>query len=159
MKAKLTTLKDAIGKPYIGILIDDYPELNKIVLDRVEEFKTIRTNADAMIEKQQSRDKGHRHITVFTPMDCDKNPELLKTAGIDILDLMLFGIGMIDIPKGDETYETFYVLADSKEIQELRHQYNLPDKDLHVTLGFSHKDLFHKPKDISTLWRYRKFNT
>ena len=151
MTGKLSILKDVANNSYLGIIIDDSPELNKEVLDEVAMFKTFREDAAILIEKQQSRDKGHRHITVFTVMECQKDPKTLSLEGAIINDLKLFGIGSINIDKDGVLMETFYVLAQSELIQELRHRYDLKDKDLHVTIGFTHKDLFHKFKDIGTL--------
>ena len=44
-----------------------------------------------------------------------------------------------------------YVVVSWPEIQELRERFGLPKKDLHVTLGYTQKDIHGVPKDESTL--------
>jgi hypothetical protein len=67
-------------------------------------------------------------------------------------DLIMEGIGSIS--KHELT--TYYIVCKSNKINDLRKSYNLNEKDLHITIGFTHKDLFHDRKNICV--KVRKIN-
>ncbi|PXF45260.1 Glutathione S-transferase C-terminal domain-containing protein [Gracilariopsis chorda] len=51
----------------------------------------------------------------------------------------------------DVKHEVFFVVIEWPEAQQLRGQMGLPVKDLHITLGFTEKDIHNCRKDLNTL--------
>ena len=141
----LTYLKDSIGNNYLGIKFDHNnvePFLNKLkeVLSE-EDYETY-------TDSQQKRDHGGYHMTVINVMDYNK---LSKEMGIsnfvnslessfdyEIDDLQLLGLGTAT--KNENT--TYFVVGKSEKLQAIRQRYELPEHDMHITLGFKWKDVF-----------------
>lgn len=113
---------EALVQPYIQ-------ELKEIYKDDLEKI-------EKAIENQQKRDNGKYHMTIFTPQE-SKNikEEDLGVAGADKIFLM--GLGKVE-KDGEEAY---YIAVESPQMQGLRTICDLPEKDFHITLGFTDKDI------------------
>lgn len=89
---------------------------------------------------------GKFHITVLSVPEMSKAKEL-DTIHIDISDIEIKGVGSLT----DMHMETFFIVVESKKINQFRTSLGLKEKDLHVTIGFTHKDLFNGRKNIPNL--------
>jgi hypothetical protein len=102
------------------------------------------------------KNKKEHHITVISP---EEAPYLLRLSRKDPEDLFgelyvegepeLVGIGR----QSEDDNEVYYVVVNWPEIQDVRHAFGLPPKDLHITLGYTEEDIHGVPKDESTLIR------
>eukprot|EP01031_Cornospumella_fuschlensis_P037192 gene37192-45144_t len=76
------------------------------------------------------------HCTVFTPSELQNistTAVLDHSATIDVHDM---GLSVIKVDR----VQAWYVVLYSPPLQALRSQFGLPEKDLHITLGFEHSD-------------------
>ena len=99
------------------------------------------------------RDGGyHFHITALDPKETrslKKSGEILRfREGISKrkFSFEIDGVGSVS-RNGKETY---YAIVKSHDIQEVRKEFGLGEKDLHITLGFSGGDVHGVPKGEST---------
>lgn len=132
---------------YFGVDIDE-----NLLTDRLHSWREHigSEKADILEKYKYNRDKGrHFHITVISPPEMrqigyKKVSEMFnnKKAGF-----ILGGIGTIS--EGEN--ETWFVTAECEEMDKNRAELGLPPKDYHVTLGFLHKDVFSKFKNINTV--------
>lgn len=138
---KLEILKDVVGNDYVGINIPSN-QVSRYLSLMNGDFKPFN-------EKLLERNSGHYHITVFNVMECQANPNHLKRAGLKIEDndVVMTGVGSIEIEKKGEIMKTFFIPIYSPFLNDLRSQLGLKEKDLHITIGFTHKDLFHARKN------------
>lgn len=140
----ITHIKDITGSNYLGIKIDQ-STIQKF-LDELKDH--LGDEYDKYIKNQQNRDRGSHHITVVNVMDYNK---LSKESGISnfvnsldkvfkfpIDDLKMMGVGTAK--RNENT--TYFVVCKSEKLEAVRRRYELPDHDFHITLGFSHKDVF-----------------
>lgn len=140
----ITHIKDITGSNYLGIKIDQ-STIQKF-LDELKDY--LGDEYDKYITNQQNRDRGSYHITVVNVMDYNK---LSKESGISnfvnsldkvfkfpIDDLKMMGVGTAK--RNENT--TYFVVCKSDKLEAVRRRYELPDHDFHITLGFSHKDVF-----------------
>jgi hypothetical protein len=140
----ITHIKDITGSNYLGIKIDQ-STIQKF-LDELKDH--LGGEYDKYITNQQNRDRGSHHITVVNVMDYNK---LSKESGISnfvnsldkvfkfpIDDLKMMGVGTAK--RNENT--TYFVVCKSEKLEAVRRRYELPDHDFHITLGFSHKDVF-----------------
>lgn len=140
----ITHIKDITGSNYLGIKIDQ-STIQKF-LDELKDH--LGDEYDKYITNQQNRDRGSHHITVVNVMDYNK---LSKESGISnfvnsldkvfkfpIDDLKMMGVGTAK--RNENT--TYFVVCKSEKLEAVRRRYELPDHDFHITLGFSHKDVF-----------------
>ncbi len=141
----ITYLKDTIGNNYLGIKFDKSvvdPFLNKL--------KDILTEDEYKVftENQQKRDHGSYHMTVINVMDYNR---LSKEIGTDtfvnsleivfdteIDDLQMLGLGTAT--KNEN--RAYFVVCKSEKLNIIRERYELPEHDMHITLGFKWKDVF-----------------
>jgi hypothetical protein len=145
----ITHLRDVIGNNYLGLKIPI-----DIIQPFLDELKDILGEVDYNIftENQIKRDGGHYHITVINVMDFNR---LSKQLGMDkfvnsldlifkypIDDLKLLGIGRVQ--KNENV--AYFVVCDSDKLDAVRIRFELSKHDFHITLGFSHKDIFGVPK-------------
>ncbi len=141
---KLQIIKDIIGNEYIAGVFDTsnivLSKLLSFAFDNIDHFKLFN---DKLLE----RNHGIFHLTVFNVMECSKNPDLLKLDGLSVEFFRMNGIGSIS--KDDKA--TFFIPCDSSDIDILRNFIGLNKKDLHITIGFTHKDLFHDRKNICNI--------
>lgn len=140
----ITHIKDITGSNYLGIKINQ-STIQKF-LDELKDH--LGDEYDKYITNQQNRDRGSHHITVINVMDYNK---LSKESGISnfvnsldkvfkfpIDDLKMMGVGTAK--RNENT--TYFVVCKSEKLDAVRKRYELPDHDFHITLGFSHKDVF-----------------
>jgi hypothetical protein len=140
----ITHIKDITGSNFFGIKIDQ-STIQKF-LDELKDH--LGDEYDKYITNQQNRDRGSHHITVVNVMDYNK---LSKESGISnfvnsldkvfkfpIDDLKMMGVGTAK--RNENT--TYFVVCKSEKLEAVRRRYELPDHDFHITLGFSHKDVF-----------------
>jgi len=79
---------------------------------------------------------------------------LLQTIPADWKDL---GLGtardmIVDtVTQASISNRVFYKVIEWPACQALRHSFMLPQRDLHITVGFEHSDLHHVRKDAKTL--------
>jgi hypothetical protein len=138
MNMQLQKIQDVLGNDYIAIVVD-----GKSIEDIINGMNDKITDFDKYNEKLLERNHGTYHITVFNVMECKKNPDCLHYAGTVVSDAIFKGIGSIE--KNGQT--TMFIVVESDTIQALRCDAGFPDKDLHVTIAFTDKDLFHARKN------------
>lgn len=143
----IEVIADKKGQPYIAAVVDkSVAELYQNALLSID------SNAGDYINKQMVRDSGQHHITVLTVAEyhaVQKDEEKLKSLNEYLGNTIYFVFSTIgSIEKAEQ--KTFYALCESGYVQQLRENVGLSEKDLHMTLGFKEKDLFHKKKDYST---------
>ncbi len=138
MEMQLQKIQDVLGNDYIAIVIDGnfIEEIITGLNDKISDF-------DKYNQKLLDRNHGTYHITVFNVMECQKNPECLHYAGTVINDTIFKGVGSIE--KNGQT--TMFIVVDSNGIQKIRCNAGFAEKDLHITVGFTDKDLFHARKN------------
>ena len=158
MNYKIVKIQEGNSLSYIGIIFSIYEENEKIIISHINKLKDYfnhyegtrsipEIDTDEWFDNQQKRDHNLWHITLFTPNECKNNPRLFEATKNEIDDITFKGIGAI----ARNEQSTFYILLESIQLQLLRNIYSLPPKDFHITIAFSHKDLFHQIKDESTL--------
>lgn len=148
---KLQLIKDVNNNDYIGLNIPSIQVLNKPILTLINNIgykKTIDCLNNVVI-----RNGGYYfHCTVFNVMEFGMIKKQLENNFFqdDIINdidynLIFDGIGLGTNDKGDETY---FIVCHCKELNDLRIKYNLEPKDLHITIGFTNKDIFNIDKSI-----------
>lgn len=144
MNCRIEYLRDVVGNNYLGVNV--YTSIVDPFLNRLKNI--IGDNYDSYIKNQKDRDHGHYHITVINVMDYNK---ICNKLGMDkfinslesvfnyeIDDVKLLGIGTAE-KAGNRTY---FIVAQSDKLQEIRKKYELPEHDFHITIGFLYKDVF-----------------
>jgi hypothetical protein len=154
MTLQLRYIKDVIGNPYIGFVVPlNMPDKNGMTLlellatawDTIPDFPDSNTNLLV-------RNHGVYHITMFNVMEMKQK----TITDIKIDELIRYGSHMFEykgigsITKGDMS--TYYVVVDSEEMNIERNIVGLPPRDLHITIGFTHKDLFTERKNVANFY-------
>jgi hypothetical protein len=139
-------ITDFIGQPYLTVVFqpDDIKPFLKLFHNIVPDFRGLIMNSNLL-----KRNHGIYHMTILTV------PEYRKALGIygphnwfniTIDDIQLLGIGKATKSLNDETY---YIVAESKTLNNFRTSLNylkksliVEPKDFHITLGFDIKDIF-----------------
>jgi hypothetical protein len=104
---------------------------------------------DQIVRKKAERDgEDHFHMTVITPPEYrrlmnEKRFELPSKA----FRVQLEGVGTAS----NERSQTWFAVAHSTAVDHYRYSLGLPRHDLHITLGFTEKDVHGVKKDASTL--------
>ena len=125
---KIEILKDSIGGEYIGFNVD-----KSIIQKHLD--KMVELGLTTEIENQQKRDSNKYHITLF---NFKNYKEYLHLVGMDVNDVVILdGIGSIS----DNKSTTYFIPVESNTIKEYT------DKDLHIAIGFSIKDVFNQRKN------------
>ena len=112
-------------------------------------------NADKMEQAKVQRDGTRKfHVTVFTYKDLRKLGKggvrkVYEVLSDTRLDLKLEGVGTINDP--DSNKETWFIKAACPELNSIRSNLGLEDKDFHVTIGFTGGDVFNRYKGYDTL--------
>lgn len=138
---------DTKGQPYIAALVPAH-----IAQIYQNSLKVIQDSAQPLIDNQIKRDSGAHHITILNAAEYNAvKKDINKSAIVDSyvgqeFDFIFGTMGSIE----KQEQKTFYALCESGYIQRLRENIGFTQKDLHMTIGFSPKDLFHKKKDDST---------
>lgn len=137
-------IQDVFGSNYLGIEIQPndidpfLSQLKELLGDSYEEFT----------KNQQSRDKDGFHINLMNVMEYNELSEKMgldkfinsldKVLKFEVSDVKLLGIGKAE-KHGNQSY---YVVVNSDQLQDIRRHYELPEEDFHVTIGFKHKDVY-----------------
>jgi len=141
-----TYLQDVIGNNYIGLKFD-LQTVSPFLL-QLKEIIGNDSLYEEMVSYQQQRDHDSYHSTIINVMDYNR---LSKEMGMDgfvnslegvfkypIDDLKMMGVGTAQ--KNEN--QTYFIVLKSEKLEVIRRQYNLPEHDFHVTLGFKYKDVF-----------------
>lgn len=142
-------LKDLFGNNFIGIKIyqpqvDPYLEKLKTILK--EDFNEFTKN-------QLERDRGEYYIKVINNFEYDS---LCQTEGMDkfinsldsVFDFEIDDIRLIGLGKAEfGVNKSYFIIANSTKLEEIRNRYELPKTDFHVTLGFKWKDVENARKN------------
>lgn len=145
---KLEILKDILGNNYIGIDVTNHSTTSNC-LYIISKYLELNINIEESIQNVLKRNNNKYHITVFNVAECNKNNDLFNLIDLDIADIKFDGIGMVS---KDNMHVIFIVIV-SKQLNKLRESYGFNNKDLHVTLAFTHKDLFNVSKKIPNLYK------
>jgi hypothetical protein len=142
----VTTIRNQDEQPYIGVHIPENLLLSSLQLMR----KYVEAPAyDRFRSKQNDRDDGGFHMTIFDPTEyaSAKGPDLEYYINHTYLWMRLIGLGrQID---GDE--ECYFCAIECEGAQKIRHRRGLGNRDMHVTLGFKNVDLHQVPKGTNTV--------
>ena len=154
MTLQLRYIKDVICNPYIGFVVPlnmcdrfgvSLMDMLSIAEKQIPDFTQCNANLLA-------RNHGVYHITMFNVMEM----KLKAVTGIKIDESIRYGSHMFEykgigcITKGDMS--TYYVVVDSDEMNIERNIVGLPSRDLHITIGFTHKDLFTERKNVANFY-------
>lgn len=143
MIARLEYIKDIANLNYVGVNI--YADAVYPFLEKMKSY--LGDNYDEYVKNQQDRDRNHYHCTVFNVAELNQiisqdinNANILHQimADIEFDDFQMLGLGSAQ--KNEN--KAYFVVCRSQLIQELRRRFNLPEKDLHITLGFKWRDVF-----------------
>jgi hypothetical protein len=144
---KISLLRSSSGRRYLGI--KDIPT-NKLLKYQIALRSTI-GNSDYLLAaaNQLRRDKGVYHITLTNPQEYESLTALKlvtdsigKDARVD-----LNGIGKRTTTPGNST---FYIIANSRDLDEIRQSFGLKKREFHVTLGFLKNDIHGVSKGNSS---------
>lgn len=152
----LQFLRDIFDAHYVGIDVELMtPDKNGLTLnDMLERAAIDIPNFSECNENLLNRNSGKYHITVFNVVEWNQhkvNPDIIGST-YDSSKFEYKGIGSIS--KGDMT--TYFVVIHSDAINAVRVDAGYPKKELHVTIGFTHKDLFHEPKSVTNVFEIKK---
>lgn len=148
--SRITRILSKSGRPYLAISVekeDLNPYLEKLYSIEKERFLVLTKN-------QCDRDRGEFHVTVVDPREYKEIFEgQSKRIFYDLykqsISYCFIGLGFANI---DEK-KSYFVIVESRDLLEIRKAFGLPEKDFHVTLGFSEVDLQGVRKDRTTLLR------
>jgi hypothetical protein len=152
---KLQYISDIFGNPYIGIELELYTkDSNGVsVHDMLVEAYSRVPDFRQMNDKLLKRNGGKYHITAFGVSECRTRTIVLEgiesTIGANINDIKFNGIGVIS---NSALMNAYFITVESEQLNDIRRFYGLNDKELHVTIGFNIKDLFHESKNISNVY-------
>jgi 2H phosphodiesterase-like protein len=143
-------IKDIFSNNYIAIDIGldtidkngvSFYDLTLKALEKIDDFNVLENNL-------LKRNNGKYHLTVFSVPEYAKNESVDDIVGSVITEIEFKGIG--SITKNDHT--TYFVVVDCPFINKLRSIYSFQPKDLHITIGFNNKDLFHERKNVCNVF-------
>ncbi|GIE29877.1 hypothetical protein Ait01nite_029220 [Actinoplanes italicus] len=148
IEVRLTELHDLDGLRYAGAPIP--PTVAEPFLAALARHVGADAAAELAACKARRDGADSFHLTAVPPPlfhgEVDRAwTDIIRHGGP--LTVHLLGIGSVR----DGPAVTYYIVADSPEIQALREQTGLPPANLHVTLGFAPHDIYHLAKDLSTL--------
>lgn len=146
-------IKDVYNNPYyaIDVLVDSVDNNGTSFNELLKKFLELVPNAVDFNKKLLKRNNNAYHITILNVPEYNivlKSNEINELPTIKIDDIVFKGIGSIT----DGDMVTYYVVVDSLTINLLRDAYNMKQKDLHITIGFSDKDLFKKRKNVTNVF-------
>ncbi len=148
---KLTTIYDTARQLYLAIDIvsTDYDSVNRIFGEILIEAEKVIPDFPTYNQKLLDRNNGHYHITVFSVAECGKFPQLMSLENLQLKNsnLLFKGIGSLVQKDTTETMTTWYIVVECPVLDMLRQNENLPTKDFHITIAFTHKDLFKGRKN------------
>lgn len=150
MRYNIEYIKDVIGNNYLGVNI--YPYLVNTYLQKME--SVLGDEYDDYVNNQKNRDNNKYHITLFSVMECNMLIERLGiveyTQSVErILDYPIDDLKFLGLGNASRNENTaYFVVLKSEKLNNIREAYGLPNKDLHITLGFKWKDVFGVRKNI-----------
>lgn len=148
---KLEVITDILGQPYLVLKYSIENRNYSHILNLIRKLKQYINNDDLFFKIVNNHTKRDGlcqwHLTVFNAIECRKNPELLKLEGFKVNNIDLLGVGTIS----KNNNQTYYIICESKELLDLYKSKINKDKYLHITIGFTNKDISNNPKNISTL--------
>lgn len=164
MVYRLTYLKDVLGNNYIGLDVDE-----NIVVPFLSDMEEIlgKIQYSEYINNQKKRDGDKYHLTLINVAECNN---LYQTMGVDkfvnsvelIFDYPIDDLKFMGLGKASKNENTaYFVVCKSEKLQAVRKRFGLDEKDLHITIGFKHKDVFgvsksdvinKKPKFLKKLY-------
>lgn len=141
---KLTQITDILQQPYIALEFNLWDGSYNYIDTYIKQLKSHLGEYYELCKYNKELRDGQckYHLTVFNSMLCKKNPELLKNENKIINDLEFKGLGSIS----KENKRTYYIIVTSDELNKLTNK-----EFFYITLGFTHKDIFNKTKDLTTL--------
>ncbi|OBP16825.1 hypothetical protein A5320_05495 [Rheinheimera sp. SA_1] len=134
-----------IGGRYPGISI---PEEDVAEYLRLIEQLVGHQEYHKLTENQIRRDGGEYHVTLLTPQEYGRSSyeDVEKYIGKEI-SLNYLGLGKVK--KGRD--EVYFVVIESPQGDLIRENLGFTERDFHITLGFTSRDIFGVRKDVSTL--------
>ena len=140
MRKKIEILFDIYRHPYLGLRFYPY-ELE----EALNCFRQLVGKEDFEIYShyRQLRDGDNYHITFAPRFEYE---QLGSVEGI-VVEVKFQGIGKIE----QEKKTTFFIIAQSEDLNQIRRQAGLEPKDFHLTLGFNPKDIYGVSKGIETM--------
>lgn len=132
---------DINGNQYLVIdVLLNSTDNNGITFNSVlTDFINVVPNSKVLFNKLCQRNKGKFHITLLNVPNYKKCDDIMLPLVIN--DIVFKGIGSIS--KNDD--QTFFVVVQSDTIQNELKRLGVK-QDLHITIGFNSKDLFHDRK-------------
>jgi hypothetical protein len=137
-------IKDILGNNYLGVNIPNGSI--QLLLNELKE--DIGDDYNLFTENQQRRDNGDYHITVINVAEYNKlsndmgmdvfTNSLTRVFKYEIDDLKLMGIGTATRNEN----RAYFIVCNSEKLDAIRTRFELPKKDLHITIGFKYKDVF-----------------
>lgn len=146
-------IKDIYDNPYyaIDVLVDSVDNNGTSFNELLNKFLELVPNAVDFNNKLLKRNSNAYHITILNVPEYNivlKSNEINELPTIKIDDIVFKGIGSIT----DSDMVTYYVVVDSLTLNLVRGVCNMKQKDLHITIGFSDKDLFKKRKNVTNVF-------
>lgn len=153
----LTEMLDSEGKPYFALPIPqaDIAESLAPYMKKLREHMGAEAFTDLTDAKSKRDGDGEYHITVFTPLDMGGgHKEAVAEAGMkhqgSSIPVVLHGIGCASKLRDGVESTAYYVIVSSEEVDAIRAEASLPPHSLHITLGFSPKDVHGVSKGAET---------
>lgn len=145
---QITQIQDVALKLYLGININESEaDSNNLLFGKILRVaESIIPDFKICNERLLDRNRDKYHITIFNAAECAKTPILLQTVtGLLVKNSSITFKGIGSLSQDDMT--TYYVVLESPVLNALRNDANLEPKDFHITIGFTHKDLFKGRKN------------
>lgn len=153
---QLSTIQDVARQLYLGININstDFDSNNRT-------FGSILLEAEKLIpdfanynKKLLDRNDGKYHITIFNVAECGKYPVLLSLENLQVKNasILFKGIGSLK----QDNLTTWFVVVESPVLNSLRSDANMYDRDLHITIAFTDKDLFKGRKNVPDVLQFNQ---
>lgn len=148
---KVEYIKDVFGSNFLGIKFS----IDEVIpfLDLLYEYLDNSENYKLYTENQKKRDNNSYHLTIVSVPELEQSIKKFgyeifnkKTEAIseyEISDLKMKGIGKAESNEN----AVYFIICGSDELNIIRAAFDLPEKDLHITLGFNPRDVFKQPKN------------
>lgn len=149
---KIQFIKDTLGNPYIGVDINPtLPDKNGLTLNDILEVGL--TEIPYFSDRNEyllNRNSNKYHLTVFNVAEYGTNKIHDDIVGTEVFQQHIEYIGIGSIYK--DTNITYFVVVKCQYLNDIRYTYGFTDKDLHITIAFTHKDLFNASKATPNIW-------
>ncbi|MEM9810057.1 MAG: hypothetical protein AAF788_02425 [Pseudomonadota bacterium] len=135
-------LYDRRGQPYLGMMMRE-PFLGQIAHRLLRSWEGL--DAHRFLTRRRERNGQQHHITLVAPPEMTKVIRSRRVVGRQ-LSFAVQGAGCVKAPDG----KSYFLLLDAPCADQLRSLLGLPNKDFHLTLGFSPQDIHTMRKNRST---------